>query len=76
MEGVHYRWLLGAMSLWNRVVRLKLVLMGKDSLGFVDNTTVLKIGFCLFLKKGLAIQLSHGLGFQNVVRIGTVLRLA
>ena len=35
--------------------------MGKDSLDFVDNTTVFKIGFFLFLKEGLAIQLSHDL---------------
>ena len=67
MEGVYYHWWLGAMSLWNRVVRLKLVLMGKDSLDFVDNTTVFKIGFFLFLKEGLVIQLSHDLGVSRLL---------
>ena len=49
--------------------------MDKDSLDFVDNTTVLNwyIGFFLFLKKGLAIQLGHGLGVSRLS--GTILRL-
>ena len=55
------------MPLWNRVVRLKFVLMGKDPLDLVYNTPVQKIGFFLFLKEGLAIQLGHGLGVSRLL---------
>jgi hypothetical protein len=33
----------------------------------VDHTTVLKVGCFLFLKKGLAIQLSHYLGVSRLL---------
>ena len=45
-------------------MRLKLVLMGKNPLDFVDHFAMLKICFFLFLNKGLTFQLGHAKRFE------------